>query len=460
MPCPRALELPCLAFAFGLALLLAANDARAAGALEAVAQEAAGQLAQTSLSSVVVVAAPLASDQAAPKGDALAVRIAALVAGRLGTSARAHGQPASLTRARAVAGRASALLFVQVEITKGDLRVTIDVYRSAANAWDRIRNPPPSPVSHAFASEKLDAEVRSYLTPLVLELAEVHRVHHDEENVLAVACGDVDGDGGNELVLVSRTRVALGRVRRGKLEVAQAAAWSALSDRVPVPMREPLGGASIMMGAINVGSTDRGGVSLTADFVGHVPLSGVPVTGTEGVVCLIAQPSAGAFDGAPVECTPARDLKPKMAVPAPRFGAFAAATIADGQGNLRAVVIVREPSGRLTLKLGDAPAYAPDTLFGAQLALGDLDQDGSPEIATTNDAAGEDAVHVWSVPTAAPGNWRERLTLPAPAGVRAMAVCPPEEHGEPVLVAVVGDELWLLRSAVTAPAQLPEPAQP
>jgi hypothetical protein len=47
---------------------------------------------------------------------------------------------------------------------------------------------------------------------------------------------------------------------------------------------------------------------------------------------------------------------------------------------------------------------------------------------------------------------RERLRLPAPGGVRALAACPPEEHGEPSLVAVVGDEIWLVRAAVRGAA--------
>ena len=206
----------------GLACLLATSwplRARAAGALETVAQNATQSLGTkvgsplTASAASVVVAAPLLSDDAAPKGDELALRVAALVAGRIGAGARAHPQTAQLGTARAVAGRASALVYVQTAIAKGDLRTTIDVYPSIANAWDRIRNPLAAPSSHAFASAKIDAEVRSFLTPLLLEQASVDRARHDEGDVLAAACGDVDGDGGNELVLVSRSRVALGRIR-------------------------------------------------------------------------------------------------------------------------------------------------------------------------------------------------------------------------------------------------------
>ncbi len=234
----------------GLAALLSMlspRPARAGGALEAVTQGAAQPLAATPGASVVV-AAPLETDDPAPRGDALALRVAALVAGRIGAGARAQPQTAQLATARAIAGRASALVYVQTEIARGDLRVTLDVYPSMANAWDRIRNPLPSPASHGFASAKLDTEVRSFLAPLLLEQATVDRAHHDEGEVLAAACGDIDGDGGNELVLVSAARVAIGKIRGGRFEPERSAAWDAIGPTVPVRMREPIAEAAIAAG--------------------------------------------------------------------------------------------------------------------------------------------------------------------------------------------------------------------
>jgi hypothetical protein len=428
-----------------ISLLFVAPRARAAGALDVAAQEATQSLGQTPPSSVVV-AAPLASDQPAPKGDELALRMAVLIAERIGARARAHPQTMQLALARAIAGRASALVYVRTELSKGDLRTTVDVYPSMANAWERIRNPLSSPIGHAFATAKIDAEVRSFLSPLVLEEASVHRARHDERDVVAVACGDVDGDGGDEIVLVSRERVAMGRVRGGKFVVERTAAWNELASRGPVPMRDPLAGAAVALGAVAVGSTERGSVLLTPDFVGHVPLLGVPAWGGDGVVCLMPEPSAGAFDGAPFDCALAREVKPKMVVPAPRFDAFAAAVIADSQGNARPIVAVREPSGRLKLKMGDAPLHAAEGTFGAQLAVCDLDQDGAPEVAVSADGP-EDAVDILTWPSAS-SDLRQRLHLPAAGGVRALAACPPEEHGQPVLVAVVGNEVWLVRAGV------------
>lgn len=437
-------------FALAAAAATTALPARAlaGGALDAVAQEASQTLGQTP-AAAVVVAAPLTSDGPAPRAEELAVRLAALVAGKLGSGAHAEGQSATLGTARAVAGRASVLVFVQGEIAKGDLRVTLDVYPSMANAWDRIRNPVPSPMAHAFASTKVDAEVRAYLAPLLLEQASVHKAHHDEGEVLAAACGDVDGDGGDEIVLLSRARVAMGRVRGARFVAERTADWSVLAPRAAVPMREPLAGAVVVTGAVHLGQTDRAGLTLTPDFAGHTPTAGIPAWSSQGLVCLVPDTAVGAFDGAPTGCAPSRDARPLLAVPAPRFDAFASTTVVDAKGEARPLVVVREPSGKLMARLGDASG-GPEGTFGAQLAVGDLDQDGVADLATTVDGA-DDAVNVFS--WAGPGSeLRGRLHLAAPGGVRALALCPPEEGGEPTLVAVVGSEVWLVRAGLRGAA--------
>ena len=335
-------------------LLLQPRLADAGGALDAVTEGASslfGTPPSTPPGESVVVAAPLAADEPVPRGDELALRVAARVAARIGAGARVQPQTAQLATARAIAGRASALVYVRTAIARGDLRTTLDVYPSIANAWDRIRNPMPLPTSHAFASAKIDAGVRAWLSPLVLEQASVERARHDEGDVLAAACGDVDGDGDDEIVLVSAARVALGRIREGRFVAERTAAWSSLGPPLAVPMREPIAEAVIAKGAVMVGSTGYGGMRLTPALAVAAPLLGLPVWGGDDVVCLRPEPSAGAFDGAPVECPLRRDPRPRMAVPAPRFDAFGAALVADALGNSRTVVAVREPSGRLRLKV-------------------------------------------------------------------------------------------------------------
>jgi hypothetical protein len=383
----------------------------------------------------MVIAAPLASDQPAPKGDELAVRLAALVAGRIGGTARAHAQTAQLGSARSLSQRAAGLVFVQAEIAKGMLRVTADLYPPMSNAWDRIRNPVPSPKGHAFGQTRVDAEVRAFLAPVLLEQATVHKVRHEEGDVLAVACGDLDGDDALEIALVSRAKITLARARGGKLVSLASTPWSAAAPRAPVPMREPLGGAAIVRGRLLAGTTDRGGVSLAPDLSRPIVLPGLPFG--DGL-CVLPVPGAGAFEGSIVDCTSKAE---KLAAPAPRYDAIAHATVLSPAGKAQAVIAAREPNGKLRVRLGEVQTRVFEGV-GAQVAVGDLDQDGAPEIVTTSDT-GEDALVITSWPGGADA--RQRLRVAAPAGVRALCTCPPEENGVPALVAVVGSEVWLVR---------------
>jgi hypothetical protein len=387
----------------------------------------------------------------APKGDELAARIAVQIAGKLG--GRAHPTPASLAVARGHAGRAASLVYVQLEIAKGELRVTADLYPVVSNGWERLRNPVPGPRAHAFASAPLDAEIRSFLTPVVLEQVGVHKAKHDEGEVLAIGCGDVDADGGNELVLVSRARVALGKLRGGKFVATKTAAWPTIASRAPVPMREPLATVQVAppahRGEILVGSTDRGGVAIDAALVAKRQLTGLPVPGGDGETCAQPLAEASAFDGNAVACTmpskPKEEPAVALAPPFSRYDAIATFDAVARDGSVAEVTAAREPGGRLRVRRHDpGAAKAVETTIdgvGAQLAIVDLDLDGVAEIVTTteNDA---DMLVVSSFKTT---QLVARLRYPAKEGVRAIGVCPPEERGVPAVVAVVGSEVWIVR---------------
>jgi hypothetical protein len=429
--------------AVGLASLTCSAGAHASGALAAIAPEVARGLG-TVPESAIVVAAQLASDLPAPKGDDLAVKLAAVIAGKLGGTAHAHGQAAPLSVARAVAGKGGALVYVQAEIARGELRVTADLYPVMSNAWDRVRVPAPPPRAHAFAHAPLDAEVRTYLPAIALEQAHLDKAKHDQGDVLAAACGDLDGDGGNELVLVSRASVAWGHLRGGKFVAEHAVAWSALAPRAPVLMREPLATAIIVPrkgelgGDLFVGMTDRGAFAVSRDLLAQSPLLGMPVAIPNALGCVRSNPALGAFEGAAVDCT-VDDKKALLDLPLPRYDAVASYELVGKDGSARGVYGAREPGGKLRLRLGDA-VHTLDGV-GAQVALGDLDEDGVPEVITTADT-GDDAVEV---STWRGAELRPRVRYPAPAGVRALCVCPPEQRGVPALVAVVGGEVWVAR---------------
>src|SRR5262249_4443803 len=114
-------------------------------------------------------------------------------------------------------------------------------------------------------------------------------------------------------------------------------------------------------------------------------------------------------------------------------------------GSITQIVAAREPNGKIRLRRSDASGRsieAPIEGAGAQIALADLDLDGSPEIAFSGDLAESDVLAVF---TWRPNGLVQRLRLPRRDGIRAMAACPPEEKGVPALVAVVGSEVWLVR---------------
>ncbi len=426
-----------------VACALVAGDARASGALESVASQAAKGIGKAP-ASAIVVSAPLTSDVQAPRAEELSARIAQLVAGTLGGATRAHPQTSALAQARAIAAKGSDLIFVQPAIEKGTLRVTTDVYAVVANGWDRVRDPTPPPHAHAFAQAPIDAEVRAFLASIPLEHASVHRATHDEGEVLAVTCGDLDGDGGMELALVSRARVAVGKIVNGKFVARKSAAWATLAARAPVPMRQAIGGAAIVSDGerakLLVGTTDRGGVALDASLSLVGSLRGVPIAASEDA-CALPNATMSAFEGDAVACASDSPKGAKrFASPAARCDAMAAFDVVRPDGSVRAAAIAREPGGKLDVRFGEA-TRAIDGV-GAQVALADLDQDGSPEIVTSV-AEGDDAITVWSWDGAS--DPRERLRLPAPGGVRAFCTCPPEDGGQPALVAVVEGEVWIVR---------------
>lgn len=388
----------------------------------------------------LVAVSPVASDIPAPKGEELANRLAAQIAGRLGT-AHAHPQPVALAVARGVSGRAASLVYVQLEIVKGELRATADLYPVVSNGWERLRNPVPGPRAHAFATAPLDAEIRTFLQPIVLEQAKIHKVKHEETDVLAVGCGDLDADGGLEIVLASRSRIAVGKLRAGKLDVTSHAPWKELAYAAPVPLREPLGAMTVNKNEILVGISDRYAIGLDATLTPRRTLSGPPIPGTDA--CALLSPESGGFEGHGVACTlPPKGARPAdvLTLPIPRFDAVAGLELGS-----TTYLAARDPAGRIKLRRTEGTAKPIDQNIeqtGAQLVLADLDLDGTPEIAFSGDFAESDALMVWSWKGSAL-NQRMRVTTKEP--IRAIAACPPEAQGLPGLVAVVGPEVWLVR---------------
>jgi hypothetical protein len=421
-----------------------------ASAISTVARDVAAALPEQT-GRVVVAVAPLESDVKATLPDALVLSVASLVAGARGYEAPTATEPLRAAVARSRGARA--VVYVSVRVERGKLTVTADVHPVPATVWARIKNPTPGSVAHAFATADLDAEVRAHLEPIPLTAALAgQRGQHFENDVLAVACGDLDRDGGNEIVAVSADQVTALRLRGGKVQPMATRLWSDLSPVDATPWREPIASAVVTAPSatdplaprdVVVSTTSRAkavrldpALELRASFPGFVVPSG------RAYAC-------ARLDGlevtGPLEACGPDEPAPGRASVGGRFDAVAGATLIDRGGGSFDVWAGREAG---TVQLFDGAGHtAKLEKAGAQLAIADLDQDGAPEILTSLDVeprAGRDAlvIYTWLRDGKPP---KEQLRMPFAAGVRAIGVCPPDGPGRAPLVVATAGDLVVLR---------------
>jgi hypothetical protein len=394
--------------------------------------------------------APLRSDEPITRGNDLANKLVTLVAGAFGPGASVSVEPVTLATALTLARKAKWIVHLQPEIARGQLQVNADAYRPMRNVWDRARQPSPAPAAHGFASGRIDGEVRAYLAPVQLVTGRIDRVAVEDRDVVAVACGDL-GDGGLEIVTLGRRRIAVGRARAGHFVARKSAALRDLSPVAPAPLREPIGGIAIVPqragrpAFIDVGITDRAkGSRFDLDLQRIGTIAGVPFATPFGDACANFQGSTA--NSLVAKCADADAPSDAIEIDTP-LDASAAATYVAPDGSARAILATRDPrTSELRLRADGKTASLPGA--GAQVALGDLDQDGSPEIISTLDvlpqaqgAADALVVTTWQ----SDGTLRERARTPVPSGVRAVAACPPDGAGPAAIVVATQGELWIVR---------------
>jgi len=368
--------------------------------------------------SVTVLA--LKSDRELPTPEVLRERVQAAVTTALGPrGAEAKGAPSRLQ------------LSVELTIEKsaGVLRVTADA-RRATGLWQRIRHAKPRAERHGFVEAPLDAELRALIPPPPLVVSEVLKLKAPERGIVAMACGPLGSDGGQELALVSRGSVRVGRIVGRAFAERKRAAWSALSPVAGTPLREPIASAEITpQGALRVGLSDRkDGLELSRElsvvgrFEGRMPAPGGGCVERSGLGVLARFQSCSGPGTAP-ERTPATTLDALAGVPNAQLGRDLASSSLSG--------------ARLEL----LPAT---THVGAQLAMGDADSDGDPELAYSADTfdGGKDRL---TLVTLQRNRLTPRFELPAPS-ISAIAICSRREGpGMAMTVLATGDELWLIR---------------
>jgi hypothetical protein len=243
----------------------------------------------------------------------------------------------------------------------------------------------------------------------------------------------------------------VGRVQGGRFVARRSASLRDLSPVAPAPLREPIGGIAIVpqRGArptfIDVGITDRArGSRFDVELQRVGTIAGVPFATAFGDACATFQGST--LNGGVAKCADVDAAPDSLEVEVP-LDAAAYATYVAPDGSTRAIVATRDPrTSELKLRADGKTASLPGA--GAQVALGDLDQDGAPEILSTLDvlpqaqgAADALVVTTWQ----ADGSLRERARTPVPTGIRAVAACPPEGAGPAAVVVATQGELWIVR---------------
>jgi hypothetical protein len=276
--------------------------------------------------------------------------------------------------------------------------------------------------------------------PLVAK--RIDKATSNEPSPVAIGCGDLDADGSLELVLVGRHRLSVGRVRAGRFVASTTKSWSELSPLSRAPLREPIGSVAIAPGLhLDVGISDRlDTLRLSPELAPRAKLGRRlpwPGGGCAHLVGLNVQPVIE-------PCAPGDPAPGLNRLDRPADALAGAHVVAkNGVSRLiRAERIFNEPTALLR---DDAGRSARVEGVGAQLALGDLDGDGQPELVSGSDVldpAGDAlVVRTWQHD----GRIVERQRLAVQTGVRALAVCPPDSAGLSAIALATSGAVWIVR---------------
>jgi hypothetical protein len=439
------------AAAFALAFVIAAAPCEAAAlagapaacsaeqsALGAMACEMSRAVGSSAPDAVVVGIAPTSSPTT-PLKTSIAVALAVKVALALGPKASAW--PIAEDRVKLPHFLSSRPLVVVEPHLKGDgIEGSLELFAPVTlPAATGASTPRMEPSMRLTAARALDAEVRRFLPPVGLAAREFLRLGAADSDVLALACGDLDGTGVPVVASVGRTFVSFGTYVAGKYALTARREQRELAPIAPTPLREPVATAWITPAhSLDFGVTDRA-------YAVRLPAGGKP----EALSARLPWPGGGCVNlAAPliapqaVRCSKdeAPRVEPALAEP---LDALAGAAVVSRAGDVRLVRAGRRASdGSVVVTDGKHEIRLEHA--GAELAVADLDGDGAPELVTSLDTLDPraDAIVVYS--------WlgsllTERFRVTVPAGVHALAVCPaPPDRMAPIVLATSAG-LWVIR---------------
>src|SRR5450432_260429 len=254
----------------------------------------------------LVVAAAAPGDARVAVPTRITQKLAELVAARLGPGAQVSPQALSLADARRQASPARGLVYLAVSLYRERLDVSADAFAGAGHFWQRVRAPGFHLAAHTFATSPLDPELRALFPPIPLVVTRVDKATLADHDIVALACGDVRGDGSSEILTVGRRRIQVGRLEHGHFAARASLNWADFSAVATSPLREPIAACSLPEpGQLWAGLSDRadtlelsGTLSVEHKWHGVMPWPGGGCTeraglGYDGVVRACPDASAG-----------------------------------------------------------------------------------------------------------------------------------------------------------------------